>query len=299
MSISFHCENADCKQEIEVDDEMAGRRVRCPFCDAANDVPARPADTHFSREDDRDYRRTGRERVTDAPYDQRGHRHDLEGPDPRYHDEDEPGERPTRRGVSTQHTLTMVLGIIMTVVAGLGILGSLGITILGLLVGSVFEGPDSLRNYLLFQGAINGFEGIVTLVCGIMLIRKKAVGTCCALIAAVNGGSSLASMITLLIGLGQGVDALVGVANIPVGAAFALFALVILFKLPVETPEYYRGKTLGTRPGPVTWLFALLLLAGIAAAEVAVARSVDVNEIQKWLEDLPKNMEKKAQKQRK
>lgn len=46
MPINFNC---SCGEKLEVDDELAGRQVRCPYCEAVVSVPAANAPTSTKR----------------------------------------------------------------------------------------------------------------------------------------------------------------------------------------------------------------------------------------------------------
>jgi hypothetical protein len=106
MPISFHC---SCGERLEVDDELAGRQARCPYCEAVVRVPAAgsprpakrakpvaPADTDDDRGGfsgslnplERSNRPSSRRRREDEDEDDRPSRR-------RYEDDEDP--RPSRR----------------------------------------------------------------------------------------------------------------------------------------------------------------------------------------------------------
>lgn len=105
MPITFNC---SCGEKIEVDDDMAGRQVRCPYCDGIADVPAATApptpkraklaepedtdDDHGAYSGslnplDRSNRRSSRRRDDDED----------DRPSRRRRDDDEDEDRPSRR----------------------------------------------------------------------------------------------------------------------------------------------------------------------------------------------------------
>lgn len=125
MPIKFTC---SCGEKIEVDDELAGRQARCPYCEAVVDVPAatpkssaakraKPVEPRESDDDrgayagsldpdDRSNRRSSRRRRDDDEEDNPPRRRDNEDEDDDYRprrrsaynrDDEDDDDRPSRR----------------------------------------------------------------------------------------------------------------------------------------------------------------------------------------------------------
>jgi len=41
MQVQFHCSNSECRRKLEVGDDLAGKKVRCPKCKTIMIVPHR------------------------------------------------------------------------------------------------------------------------------------------------------------------------------------------------------------------------------------------------------------------
>jgi hypothetical protein len=172
MPITFTC---SCGEKIEVDDDMAGRQVRCPYCEGIADVPvaaarptprrARPVEPEDTDDDhgaysgslnplDRSNRRPSRRRKgDDDDDDDRPSRRAYDDDDD--DDDDRRGRRRRRRAEPPPYKL------FNKQVVGGAVCIFIGVVVTGLLA-YFFEGVACWFIILIIAGFISLIRGLVT-----------------------------------------------------------------------------------------------------------------------------------------